>query len=95
MNLLIKGLTIPKNIESFSIKIDVFPDVTHYRTMFGASSVYVGTCKLFIMPEKHGDLIDKQKLLEQVGYGSYSELKVPLTTLMFAPVVIEAEKGDG
>lgn len=47
------------------------------------------------LAKSHGDLIDKQKLLEQVGYGSYSEMKVPLSTLMSAPVVIEAEQGDG
>lgn len=47
------------------------------------------------LAKPHGDLIDKQKLLEQVGYGSYSEMKVPLSALMSAPVVIEAEQGDG
>lgn len=52
-------------------------------------------CKIGEIPKPHGDLIDKQKLLEQVGYGSYSEMKVPLSTLMSAPVVIEAEQDDG
>lgn len=48
-------------------------------------------CPLSEIPTPHGDLIDKQKLLEQVGYGSYSEMKVPLSTLMSAPVVIAAD----
>jgi hypothetical protein len=93
MNLLIKGLTIPKDTESYSIKIDVFPNVTHYKTMFGANSLYSGKCKIFIMPEKYGDLIDRDYLLDCAKV-IFSDEVINVRAIINAPTIIEAEESE-
>ena len=95
-SLRINGMAMPKNCAECPILQT--GSLEHYCPLakesmwsIDAESGRHNNCPLSEIPTPHGDLIDKQKLLEQVGYESYSEMKVPLSALMSAPVVIEAD----
>ena len=95
-SLRIDGMDMPKNCAECPILQT--GSLEHYCPLAKESMWSIDTesgrhnnCPLSEIQTPHGDLIDKQKLLEQVGYESYSEMKVPLSMLMSAPVVIEAE----
>lgn len=107
MSIIVYGVNKPSRCRNCPFCIATDPDsddssyecvinqYLHWATWTDVPDFISEGCKIGGIPTSHGDLIDKQKLLEQVGYESYSEMKVPLSTLMSAPVVIEAEQGDG
>ena len=88
MSVLIKGMDMPKNCRKCRIECDEWHHIAN--TEEGRSP----TCPLVEVPTPHGDLIDRDKLIEEYDSVHVGEPGKARKLMAEAESVIEAEDGE-
>lgn len=99
MSVLVKGMEMPESCEK--CKLDLRTDVCRAFDEWHKEHPYsirttdrLPDCSLVELPEKHGDLIDKQSLLKELVYIGDRPVSTGLRFIRESSTVIEAE-GEG
>lgn len=91
MSVIVKGMKMPKSCGM--CRFDDYGYCTMAKQYSGGSVSHgkASFCPMVELPEKHGDLIDKQSLLKELVYIGDRPVSTGLRFIREASTVIEAE----
>ena len=91
-SIIVKGMKMPKSCEKCMIRYGLYCMASDYKRLsYGAMHRREEWCPLVALPDKHGDLIDRDTLEPDADYDDGEFWAYSVVQVCSAQAVIEAE----